>query len=61
MVLWTAIAFAACSSPDEFSRCVKRCMDADDPLPGGECVRLCERHLEGGRGDEATSTEGGER
>lgn len=58
MVLWAAIALAACSSPDEFSQCVKRCTSARDPLPGGECVRLCEHLLEGG---EREATEGSER
>lgn len=49
-LIWIALALlsAACSSPDEFSQCVKRCTEARDPLPGGECVRLCEHLLEGG-------------
>lgn len=57
-----AIALAACSSPDEFSQCVKRCTGARDPLPGSECVRLCEHLLEGGEGQRAADgEEGGER
>lgn len=48
-LIWIALALlsVACSSPDEFSQCVKRCTEARDPLPGGECVRLCEHLLEG--------------
>ena len=51
-ILILIVALAACSSPDEFSQCVRRCTRARDPLPGGECVRLCEHLLE--RGEEAS-------
>lgn len=58
LLLIVGVALAGCSSPDEFSQCVKRCASARDPLPGGECVRLCEHLLEGG---EHEATEGSER
>ncbi len=57
-LLVAGFVLAGCSSPDEFSQCVKRCTGARDPLPGGECVRLCEHLLAGG---EHEATEGSER
>ena len=56
--LAAALCGLGCSSPDEFSVCVKRCMAIDEPLPASECIRICEHHLE--RGGEAAPAGAGE-
>lgn len=56
LLLIMGVVLDGCSSPDEFSTCVRKCMALDDPLPASECIRICEHRLEGGE----QATEGGE-
>jgi hypothetical protein len=59
LALAIAAALCGCSSPDEFSVCVRKCMAIDDPPPGSECIRICEHHLERGGGGEAAPASAG--